>query len=316
MDDTDYLFKTYWSSTYEFSSATSSYWEEYGAKQRISYKKITKKFTSRLNLRRYPSGQDFLHIELEKGSFGDFRKLTIFNLILSLPIFLYLFFKWWPQLNYRTFLKTMIYTIKAKQCFRYDITRMALTSDFLNKHVENFNTKSVTIIGDGYGRLGCILKSQFPHMQINYINLGRNLLLDLYYAKKVFPKCSHELIKNNSHLSADFNYIEAEKFQNFDISSDVFINIASMQEMNPSQINDYFNLIKSQNKDTFFYCCNRISKTLSDGTIINFEDYPWESFDILIDENCPWHQKYPSSRFPFVRNFDGPTRHRLVKISR
>ena len=314
MQDIDYLYKTYWSSNYKFSSVTSSYWEEYGAKQKISYKKIRHDIKAKFNLKKHPLELDLFQIDIRKGSFGDFRKLNVLNLIFSTPIFLYLSIKWWPKLRYRTFFNTMIYSIKARQCLRHDITRMALTSDFLNKHIENFDTKSITIIGDGYGRLGCILKSQFPSMQINYINLGRNLLLDLYYTKKVFPKYSHSLAKNKSQFSPDFNYIEAEKFQDLNISSDVFINIASMQEMNPRQIEDYFDLIKIQSTGTLFYCCNRVSKTLPDGTIINFEEYPWGSFEILVDEMCPWHQKYPSSRYPFVRNFDGPTKHRLVKL--
>ncbi len=315
MKDIDYLFKTYWSSDYKFTSVTSSYWEEYGARQKISYARIGQKLKASNNQKKQLLELDMRQIEIKEGSFGDFRKLNLLNLILSIPIFLYLLFHLWPKLKYKTLFKTIVYSIKARQCFRHDITRMALTSDFLNQRIKNFNTKSVTIIGDGYGRLGCILKSQFPLMQINYINLGRNLLLDLYYTKKVFPKYSHILINDNSQFSPDFNYIEAEKFKNFDILSDVFINIASMQEMDPRQIRDYFNLIKAQNKGTLFYCCNRISKTLPDGTIINFAEYPWGGFETLLDEICQWHQKYPSSRFPFVRNFDGPTQHRLVKVS-
>ena len=314
MSDIEYLYKTYWSRDYKFSDVTSSYWTEYGAKQKISYKKTSKKFKYNLNQKKKSFQPDSVQIQIEEGSFGDFRKLNIRNLIFSTPITLYLLFMLWPKLKFGTFYKTMIYTFKAKQCFRHDITRMALTSDFLSKNIENFNIKSITIIGDGYGRLGCVLKSQFPNLQINYINLGRNLLLDLYYSNKVFPEFSHSLIKNNSQFSPDFNYIEAEKFKDFDIASDVFINIASMQEMNPRQIEDYFNLIKIQNKGTYFYCCNRLTKTLPDGTIINFEEYPWGSFKTLIDEICPWYQKYPSSRFPFVRNFDGPIQHRLVQI--
>jgi hypothetical protein len=42
-----------------------------------------------------------------------------------------------------------------------------------------------------------------------------------------------------------------------------------------------------------FYCCNREEKTLSDGTITRFKDYPWNSLDnIQIDDLCPWHQQY------------------------
>ena len=43
-------------------------------------------------------------------------------------------------------------------------------------------------------------------------------------------------------------------------------------------------------------------------------DYPWGDEEIFIDELCPFYQYYPSSRPPFWRPFDGPIRHRLVKL--
>jgi hypothetical protein len=108
----------------------------------------------------------------------------------------------------------------------------------------------------------------------------------------------------------DFNYVEAEKYRDFKFKSDLIINIASMQEMNLEQINDYFKLIKTQKG--FFYCCNRITKTFPDGTKINFMEYPWDGLKIIIDEICPWYQKFPSVKPPFIRKFDGPIHHRLT----
>ena len=65
-----------------------------------------------------------------------------------------------------------------------------------------------------------------------------------------------------------------------------------------------------------FYCCNREEKTLPDGTIVKFDNYPWHlSSEIQEDELCPWSQKYYSPRPPFYRNYLGPIRHRLVKFS-
>ena len=75
-------------------------------------------------------------------------------------------------------------------------------------------------------------------------------------------------------------------------------------------------MIRKQNKETFFYCCNRISKKLPDGSIINFKDYNWSKKDlILFNELCPWHQKFPISRPPFVSKFDGPIKHRLINVA-
>ena len=75
---------------------------------------------------------------------------------------------------------------------------------------------------------------------------------------------------------------------------------------------DYFTLIKSQVVPTYFYFANRISKELPDGSIINFNEYPWDGTKVLIDELCPWHQQFPTIKPPWIRKFDGPTQHRLV----
>ena len=96
------------------------------------------------------------------------------------------------------------------------------------------------------------------------------------------------------------------------------INICSMQEMDPAIISDYFNFIRrSGNNATYFYCVNRIEKRLPDGTIVSFFKYPWDEKDkILVDELCPWQQKYYSLTPPFYRPYDGPIQHRLVLMNK
>jgi hypothetical protein len=245
--------------------------------------------------------------------FGDFKKLNLFNLIISIPIFLYLLFVQLPKLKLNTFLSTVRYSFISKQIFGYDLMRMALTVDFLEKNLDSLNFKTIAIIGDGYGRLGCILKLKYPNCNIISINLGKTLLFDYFYSYKVFPKLQHKLVHSNKDFVSDFNYVEAERYRSLSIESDLFINIASMQEMNYEQINDYFSLVKNQTKPTIFYCCNRLLKSLPDGSQIIFNNYPWSGLEIIVDELCQWHQKFPSIKPPFVRRFDGPTQHRLVK---
>ena len=97
------------------------------------------------------------------------------------------------------------------------------------------------------------------------------------------------------------------------------INIASMQEMDPKYIRNYFDDLYAiaAKRDLDFYCCNREEKTLPDGTVIRFKDYPWNSLDnIQIDELCPWHQEYYYYIPPFYRHYDGPHRHQLRKLTR
>lgn len=146
-------------------------------------------------------------------------------------------------------------------------------------------------------------------------------MIDSIYFSIVFPNIKpmhfqrtedRNQIKNNNTI-----FLEAERFellQNLPIS--LFINVASMQEMNPEIINNYFKYMRtSKNSPCYFYCCNRLEKELPDGTLSEFMNYPWEnSDDILIDELCPWYQKYPNWRPPFWRPFDGPHMHRLVNF--
>ena len=80
-----------------------------------------------------------------------------------------------------------------------------------------------------------------------------------------------------------------------------------MQEMNIETVNQYFSFIRAQSRrKKYFYCCNRLSKTLPAGNIIKFDDYDWKDSDkILFDELCEWYQIYLKNRPPFRGRFDG-----------
>ena len=80
---------------------------------------------------------------------------------------------------------------------------------------------------------------------------------------------------------ADFKFIPAEMVFDCEIDNvDLFLNIASMQEMDSIIIQKYFELINQQRTSkTYFYCCNRVSKMLPDGSFSNFEDYNWRPSD-------------------------------------
>ena len=112
--------------------------------------------------------------------------------------------------------------------------------------------------------------------------------------------------------------MEAENYEFLNgLPISLFINIASMQEMNLEVIQHYFQYMRSSLEIPYFYCCNRLEKKLPDGTMVRFLDYPWDMDDkILIDELSPWYQTYPAPNPPFWRRFDGPIHHRLVKLKR
>ena len=120
-----------------------------------------------------------------------------------------------------------------------------------------------------------------------------------------------ERIENNSII-----FLEAEKYHLLKgLPVDLYINMTSMQEMDPITVNMYFEYMRGSSSDNvFFYCCNRIEKCLPDNTIVKFMEYPWEDSKIVFDELCPWHQRFPIANFPFWKSFDGLIQHRFVKL--
>ena len=158
-----------------------------------------------------------------------------------------------------------------------------------------------------------------PTARILFINLGRNLLIDSICFSKAFPELNPKLLSKSagqdSHPQSEIVFLEAEHCEHMEnIPISLFINIASMQEMDLQVVHRYFELMRTSTVDPYFYCNNREEKTLPDGSVICFNDYPWGDEEIFIDELCPFYQYYPSSRPPFWRPFDGPIRHRLVKL--
>lgn len=292
----DYLRASYYEEV-KRSRHTSAHWEEFGRFQHIE--KIGDEYS------------------LGGIGFGEYKKNSYTNFLLTTPTRLYLVFALRRLgLQYRKALKMLAVSTNRLLC--YDMVRMALTIQFLATHFPNLGNKKIAVIGDGYGTMGSLLKILFPNCQVTYVNLGRTLAFDALYTARAHPGARHILIaKSGDSVSDDFNYIEAEKVFEIRPEADLFINIASMQEMNPAVIREYLELMRSQLSTVWFYCCNRVEKLLPDGTITRFREYGWEKEDrIIIDELCPWHQVSPMNRPPFFRKFDGPTQHRLVCLHR
>jgi hypothetical protein len=213
---------------------------------------------------------------------------------------------------------------KQSFMFGYDCARQVLAASYLRMVLKQVTVNRVCIIGDGYGYMGGLLKSLWPDVQIIEVNLGRTLLFDVAYIQKAFPDASMSLLTNSSDIetkssSTDFIFLEAEYYERLKGQSiDLFINIASMQEMNLDIVNHYLSLMRTSSvSKPYFYCCNRVEKQLPDGELVRFEKYGWsEGDEVLDDELCPWYQQYPASLPPFWRPFDGPIHHRLVKLAK
>ena len=293
----DFLHRTYYIDHTTYSPATSSHWRHFGSHQQVS------KIKNGYRL----SGQGF----------GVFQPDTILNRLKSIPVSLYIS-RMLAQCDPGVVTAARNIVRDTGRIMSHDVARMILTVEFLKKNVQ-FRTDQNTyaIIGDGFGTLGSLIKAVDPRSRIIFINLGRTLFFDLYYTHMSFPERSHRLLRPGEDASycQDFNYIEAEHVFELKPQADVFISVASMQEINPAINKQYFSLIRNQKSETHFYCCNRISKRLPDGTITQFYEYGWlDSDELLVDELCPWHQEGPQWKPPFTFRFDGPHQHRLVRL--
>jgi SAM-dependent methyltransferase len=210
----------------------------------------------------------------------------------------------------------------------FDVFRQACTAAFLSPKIGDKSPTRVLLIGDGYGLLGALLKRRYPAAQIVYVDLGRTLLFQVHHVGRACSEASQALLAPaTSWPSTDFVYCPSEHKTLLEAARfDLAVNVASMQEMAPEVVAEYFALLRRVlQPDNLFYCCNRERKVMPGGEVSEFNAYPWEAQDrIWCDEPCPWHQFYLSPRaldrsgalpLPFVQRYDGAHKHRLVTMA-
>ncbi|MBL69325.1 MAG: sugar O-methyltransferase [Verrucomicrobiales bacterium] len=216
---------------------------------------------------------------------------------------------------------------KQKRAYDLDIVRQVLTASHVqSKYLRKLpDSPLVAIIGDGFGTLASLLLGGGFTSQVVLVNLTKTLVVDLMFLLKTDPQLQIILPDSREELNSDeiagaqiiaIRAKDADWIHEFDI--DVVFNVASMQEMDPEVIAEYFDEFRliAARKSLFFYCCNREQKELPDGTVTRFRDYPWISNDeIFLDELCPWHQDYYTVFPPGFHAYDGPIRHRFVRMS-
>ena len=306
----NYLYKNHYESQQIDNGATSSHWKNLCAHMTVSTDK---------------------NIFLKQFGFGNFKTKSFINNIKYFAEILlsnYLLYKHNCPPNIRSASRHI--ANNQNRIYEFDCAKHALSLNFILNSLAGHNSNStfsdhgintICIIGDGYGFMGNLIKYFENNIKIISINLGKTLLFDVHYTEQLFPNASVELMQskpNSSTLNADFTFIEAQNYEFIsELNIDLFINIASMQEMNNDIINNYFKYMNTSKavKQTF-YCCNRTNKKLPDGEVTQINSYPWENYEILINEPCPWYQQYPSHRPPFWKPFDGEIRHIIAKITR
>ena len=214
-----------------------------------------------------------------------------------------------------TFKKYKLIFDKINRFIDVDTIRHIFTFEKIKKIS---NPKSICIIGDGKinGVLGAHLT--YPSSKIYSVNLSETLINDYLIIKKI-----DTVLKESVELVDDINFINTEKilclvpsnFKRFLLNKniDLFISMASFQEMTTNEVSNYFEIIK--NNKSKLYSCNREYKKLPGGEELYFERYPWKNSKKIFWEDCPWHQKFYSLRPPFIRKYDGNVKHCLVDFS-
>jgi len=204
------------------------------------------------------------------------------------------------------------------------VARHIFTMDLLEQFKE-MPRRRVCVIGDGQSNfVSLALTREFCDKLIS-INLTEVLLSDLDLLENIATLDQNEIAVASSPAEVvEFLNNPQQKLllisaQNSSIVSEMdielFVNIASFQEMTPALIQEYFKIIQSNN--AYLYCCNRIEKRLYGGEMNRFFDYPWDKSLVLLDEPCKWHQHSYSLRSPQLYKrfpFDGEIWHRLVKF--
>jgi len=232
--------------------------------------------------------------------FGSFTKInykSIFHYILQILTFGKNFFNTPSYKLYKNLFD------KIKRQIDNDTVRHIFTFEKL----KYLNPKRICIIGDGKlnGVLGAHLT--FPKAIIFSVNLSETLINDLFILDKceINLKYSIKLVENeNDNLDNSKLYLVPSNLKNFlkDKKIDLFINIASFQEMTVDEITNYFEIIKHEKSK--LYCCNREYKKLPGGEEIYFNKYPWKEVKLkYFWEKCPWHQKYYTFRPPFISSY-------------
>ncbi len=209
--------------------------------------------------------------------------------------------------------------LKYKKIF--DLNNRLIDSDTI-RHIFTFeklkeiiNPRIICIIGDGKlnGLIGAHLT--FPKAKIFTVNLSETLINDYIILKElnIELKNSIELVDNlEFRVSDKIVHLIPSNLKDFLLNKniDLFINIASFQEMNVNEINRYFVIVK-KNKSKI-YCCNREYKKLVGNEELYFNKYPWGNYKKIFWENCPWYKKFYAFKPPFIREYNGNIIHCLV----
>ena len=246
-----------------------------------------------------------IYVNLGFGSFEKKRIIrSIFHYILSRLLFGIKIFKT---------LEAQIY-FDIFQKMNRQIDNDAIRHIFIfNLLKKNINPKKICVIGDGKANFILGALKIFPDSQIYSVNLAEVLIHDCLIIDKfkVIKENLIKVIKKKEDLQKKDIKIFLVPSNNkkflVNIDIDLFVNVASFQEMNEQEIKKYFQIIKSNNSE--FYIVNREKKILPAGETIIFDNYPWGNAKFKFYGKCEWYQYYYAFRYPFISRYDGNIKH-------
>jgi hypothetical protein len=201
--------------------------------------------------------------------------------------------------NLKIIIKIIYISIKTRRLLCFDMTKHGILIDKLSRSKNVITDSSkVTIIGDGFGFAGTLIKIMYPKTKIHFHNLSFNGRLDMLFSSLVFNK---EQLRDIT-----FTYAENSELE----KADVYLNVASFGEMTKTQIKIYFDIIRA-GKGTLI-CLNREKKVLPSGEVTLFNDYGWKKEDkIFTDEVADFYTENPADR----QKFDGIFLLRIAKLN-
>ena len=210
--------------------------------------------------------------------------------------------------------------------------RFAVVLALLTEHWKRYDLrpKTFALIGDGEGFLGALISRAIPEARIYSIDLPKALVLQAVIHEKANPGGRLSLTsEENSVPGPGVSLALPGQIERIGSPIDCAINLCSMQEMERSSVEGYFQFLRKRSgPGSRFYCVNRMEKELPGGDCRRFHEYPWRKEDeIFIDGPCPYIRHFLSRtaasrgprllerRIPFVNFFDGTTLHRLAHLA-
>ena len=280
-----------WSKLHQSSPAqnNSSHWDKY-----LKYIKIG-----------IIQGQKVNSIEIEQLGLADLTKLAGRNILinyLSIIRNVCQYFKY--SCNVKIFCKIVSISIRTKRVICFDMIKHGVLISRTKFLFKDATDKSIVIVGDGFGFLGILIKTLNPSLKICYVNLQKNLYLDLLFYKIYFGR----KLKSPT-------LIDADSFTTYPSDCILIFNVASFAEMTENSIDKY--LGGTQKTEGLFVSLNRQGKMHPNGDYLNlnacFEKY---SPNYLVNsKNVLWYSKYPTNKLcPAFLPFDGPFDLKIFKV--